>query len=604
MTYRKLFPFLKPYLPRFALACLCMSGASLLKGVSLGMAVPLVDRVFAGQPIPIKVRWPEWLSELAHWLNGLDPALLLRGIALAVLAALIARALFEFFQNYLMNDVALRALRDIRNRLYEHLLGLSLDYFTEVRAGTLVSRVTYDVSVIQNSLTEGLADFFRQLAEVAIMTAILFALDWKLACVTFLLFPAIAFPIVRLGRVLRKIGIAVQERMADINTTLVESFAGIGVIKAFLLERVKRTTFRAQNLAYYKANVRTVKRMSALSVVTEVIGSTGGLAVLMIGGGRVLSGQLSAGEFTLFIGALVSLIHPFKRLSRLHSVNEQAMGAAQRILEVLQTEPTVQEAPEAVTLSPFARSVRFDHVSFQYPSSTGPALQDVTLEVARGELVAIVGKSGAGKTTLVNLLPRFYDPTAGRLTMDGQDLKAVSLRSLRAQIGIVTQETFLFHDTVRANIAVGSDGADEETIVTAAQAANAHDFILRLPKGYETTIGERGLRLSGGERQRVAIARAILRNPPILILDEATSQLDTESERMVQEALERLLKGRTAFVIAHRLSTVRRADRIVVLDQGRIVEVGRHDELMEHCGLYRHLCELQFGALGEERVSR
>lgn len=591
--YRQLAPFVRPHLPRFVLACVCMAGAQLFNGASLGMLVPLVDRVFAHTPIPIRPGWPVGIQHLTVWLNGLSPVVVLRGVAVMGLAALGLKATFGFFQNYLMNDVALRVLRDIRNRLYGHLMGLSLDYFTEARAGALVSRVTYDVSVIQNSLTEGLADFVQQLIQVGIMTTVLFTLDSKLACGALLLFPAIAFPIVRLGKILRKIGVTVQERMAEINSTLIESFSGIGVIKAFLLERLKTDTFRQQNQAYYKANVRAVKRMAGLGAITEIVGTTGGLVVLVFGAERVVTGQLSPGLFTLFIAALASLVSPFKRLSRIYSVNQQAMGAAQRVLEVLQTPPTIRAAPDAAPLPPFASTVAFDHVTFRYPSSTAPVLSDVTLEARRGELVAIVGPSGAGKTTLVNLIPRLYDPTAGCVRIDGRAVTTVTLRSLREQIGIVTQETFLFHDTVRANIAVGQLGAGEAALVAAAGAAHAHEFIQRLPQGYDTVIGERGVKLSGGERQRLAIARALLRNPPILILDEATSQLDAESERLVQAALERLMEGRTVFVIAHRLATVRRADRIVVLDRGRISAVGRHDELLAQSGLYHHLCALQ-----------
>ncbi len=593
-AYRRLLPFLKPHLPRFVTGCVFMMVTEVFNGLSLGMVVPLVDRVFTHALIPIRPGWPPTLQTLAAWLNRQDPGALLVGIAMAALLALLGKALGEFFQNWFMNDVALGVLRDIRDTLYRHLMGLSLDYFTEQRAGMLVSRVTYDVSVIQNSLTGGLADFVRQLTKVAIMTMVLFTLDWKLALIPLLLFPAIAFPIVRLGQILRKIGVEVQERMAEINATLVESFSGIGVIKAFLLEPRKLETFRQQNFAYYKANVRTVKRMSALGGITEVVAAAGGLGMLVVGGRQVLSGQLSAGFFTLFLAALVSLVQPFKRLSQLHAVNQQAAGAAQRVLEVLETQPTVQESPGATPLPRLARGVTFDRVGFRYPTSTAPVLSEITLEAARGELVAIVGPSGAGKTTLVNLLPRFYDPTSGRVLMDGVDVRTVTLASLRAQIGIVTQETFLFHDTVRANIAFGAPEAGEAAIIAAAKAANAHDFISRLSHGYDTVIGERGVKLSGGERQRLAIARAILRNPTILILDEATSQLDTASERLVQEALERLTEGRTAFVIAHRLSTVRRAHRILVLEGGRIIEQGRHEALIQRGGLYHRLCELQF----------
>lgn len=593
-AYRRLIPFLRPHSLRFALGCVFMILSEVFNGLSLGMVVPLVDRVFTHATIPIRPEWPVVLQSAAAWVNQQDPAFLLNAIAILALLALTGKAISEFFQNWFMNGVALGVLRDIRNALYEHLMGLSLDYYTEARTGTLVSRVTYDVSVIQNSLTGGLADFVRQLTKVVIFTTVLFSLDAKLALVTLVLFPALAFPIVRLGRILRKIGINVQERMAEINAILVETFSGIGVIKAFLLERQRSAMFQRHNMAYYKANVRTVKRMAALSGLTEVIGAAGGLGMLVVGGRQVLSGQLSAGLFTLFIAALISLVQPFKRLSQLHAVNQQAAGAAQRVLEILETQPTVREASNAMRLPRLTQGITFEQVSFQYPSTAAPVLRDISLQAGRGELVAIVGPSGSGKTTLVNLLPRFYDPTAGRVLLDGIDLRRGAMASLRAQIGIVTQETFLFHDTVRGNIAVGMDRVDDAAVIAAAKAANAHEFITRLPNGYDTVIGERGVKLSGGERQRLAIARAILRNPAILILDEATSQLDTASERLVQEALERLTEGRTAFVIAHRLSTVRRAHRILVLEKGRIVEQGRHEELAHRGGLYQQLCELQF----------
>ncbi|MBI4227500.1 MAG: hypothetical protein HY600_04385, partial [Candidatus Omnitrophica bacterium] len=349
-AYRRLLPFLRPHGGRFALGCLFMILSEAFNGLSLGMVVPLVDRVFTRATVPVRPEWPAALQAAAAWFNQQDPEFLLQAIAIAALLALTGKALSEFFQNWFMNGVALGVLRDIRNALYQHLMGLSLDYYTEARTGTLVSRVTYDVSVIQNSLTGGLADFVRQLTKVVIMTTVLFSLDANLALVTILLFPALAFPIVRLGRILRKIGITVQERMAEINAILVETFSGIGVIKAFLLERQKLETFRRHNLAYYKANVRTVKRMAALSGVTEVIGAAGGLGMLVVGGRQVLSGQLSAGLFTLFIAALVSLVQPFKRLSQLHAVNQQAAGAAQRVLEILETQPTVRETPAAALL--------------------------------------------------------------------------------------------------------------------------------------------------------------------------------------------------------------------------------------------------------------
>jgi len=412
------------------------------------------------------------------------------------------------------------------------------------------------------------------------------------------LLPAIGVPIVKIGKVLRKLGFSVQERMADLNSRLIETLQGIRIIKAFTAERLEQARFSAINQGYYKANIRTVKRQEALAAITDMITMAGGLMVLQVGGRAVLQGTISPGTVVFFLAALLSLYEPIKRLSRLHSLNQQALTAAKRVVEILRTEPSVQDAPGTVALPKFSEGIRFEDVRFRYPAAAGSGderwvLQGVDLSVRAGEAVAIVGSSGSGKTTLVNLLLRLYDPASGRITVDGKDLRSVTLESLRRQIGLVTQDPFLFHDSIRNNIAFGRPDASLEEVVAVAKAANADGFIRRLAEGYDAQVGDLGAKLSGGERQRIAIARALLKNPPILVLDEATSQLDSESERLVQEALDRLMKGRTVFVIAHRFSTIRQADRIVVLDQGRITETGRHEELMRGSPLYRRLYELQ-----------
>jgi subfamily B ATP-binding cassette protein MsbA len=598
--YRRLLPFLKPHLGIFLLATACMLASSLLKGVSLGMLVPLVDVVLLNRPVALPPWLPGWL---ASWLTGWaawGPLPKLNAVAVGVVVLFVLKNLALFFQTYWMNGVALGFLRDIRDGLYRKYQELSLDFFSGERTGELVSRITYDVSVLQNALTEGATDLVYQTAQVAVFTAMILAIDWKLALVVLVLLPAIGYPIVQIGRVLKKLGFVVQERMADLNSRIIETCQGIRIIKAFTAEAAEAARFAKINLAYYKANLSTVKRREALGGITELIGVAGGLFVLEVGGREVLSGRLSPGTFILFLGALLSLTQPFKKLSRIHAINQQALTAASRVGQILEAEPAVKEPPRPAALGPFKKEIRFEGVGFAYPVS-GKALKPggrvvldgVDLTVPAGEVVAIVGASGAGKTTLVSLIPRFYDPTRGRVTIDGVDLRQVSLKSLRSQIGLVTQEPFLFHDTVRANIAFGSPGAALEEVVRAAQAANAEGFIRRLPQGYDSLVGELGGRLSGGERQRIAIARAVLKDPPLLILDEATSQLDSESEALVQEALERLMRGRTALVIAHRLSTIRHADRIVVLDGGRIAEAGRHDHLIQSSELYRRLYELQ-----------
>ena len=588
--YAKLLPYLRPHLGLLILASGCMLASSLFEGVSLGMLVPLVD-VVLNRPLNLPAWLPSLFRSRLEAFQILAPLAKLHWVVGLVVALFLLKNLTLFGQSYLMNDVAMRFLRDIRNVLYRHYQRLSMDFFSAEKTGNLVSRITHDVSVLQNTLTEGMTDLIYQSSRVAILIGILLVINWRLAAVALVLLPAIGYPMVRLGKILRKLALLVQERMADLNNRIIETCQGMRIIKAFTAEEKEAGRFAAINQGYYKANVKTVKRREALAAITDLVGLAGGLVVLEVGARAIVEKQLELGTFVLFLGALLSLLQPVKKLSRLYSINQQAVIAAKRVTEVLESEPSVTEFPFAQALPAFAREIRFEDVWFRYEDRW--ILKGVNLSVARGEAVAIVATSGAGKTTLVNLIPRFYDPTQGRVMIDGVDVKEVSLSSLRSQVGLVTQEPFLFHDTVRANIAFGRPDASSEEVVQAAQAANADLFIRRLPKGYDTSVGDLGGRLSGGERQRIAIARAILKDPPILILDEATSQLDSESEALVQEALERLMEGRTVFVIAHRLSTIRRVERIVVLDEGRMSQMGRHEELLAGSPVYRRLYELQ-----------
>jgi subfamily B ATP-binding cassette protein MsbA len=405
------------------------------------------------------------------------------------------------------------------------------------------------------------------------------------------LLPLISLPILKVGKVLKKISLRTQERMADINSVLHETILGVRVIKAFNMEQYEIDKFKKANYDYYKLSMKSIKRMLFLGPFTEILGAIAGVIVFWWGGRDVIAGKISFGVLGLFLGSLFSLIRPFKKISQVNALMQQAMAASNRIHEVLDTQSTIKEKEKGLVLEDFKDGISFAGVCFSY--SRQEVLKDINLEVKRGEILAIVGPSGAGKSTLVDLIPRFYDPNQGRITIDGQDLREFTLKSLREHIAIVTQEVVLFNDTIRANIAYGKPQASREEIEIAAIQAHAHNFIEAAPCGYDTVIGDRGMKLSGGERQRIAIARALLKNPPILILDEATSQLDTESERIVQEAINRLIQGRTVFVIAHRLSTIRHAHRIIVLESGRIVEQGSHENLLKNNSLYNKLYQNQ-----------
>jgi len=591
--YRKLFRFARPYYGLLALSGLFMGIVTLLDVFRLSAIVPIIDRVFTNKPITFtQGKLPVFIEDILNRLNSLAPLKVLYLLLIVVPIALVIRAIFEFFQTYIMSDVGQKVIRDVRNRLYDKLHNLSLDYFTSKRSGELVSRVTNDVKMIENAVSYAFTDLVYQSFEVISYAVLSFIINWKLALISIVMLPMIAVPMVVVGRVLRKLSKRSQEKMADINSVLIETFAGVRIVRAFCAEVMELTKFKKQNHDYYRIAMKSIKRMVLLGITTELIGVAVALFILFYGGKLVVEGQFSFGVFALFMAALLSLIRPFKKLSQVNAIMQQAVAASGRIYEVLETEPSVKEKSGALDLAPFKDSVKFENVCFSYHNRE--VLKDINLEVKRGQMLAIVGPSGVGKTTLVDLIPRFYDPKKGRVSIDGVDIKEATFRSLRQQIAIVTQETILFNDTIRANIVYGKPGASKEEIERAAVQACADDFIKQAPLGYDTIIGDRGAKLSGGERQRIAIARALLKDPQILILDEATSQLDSESERIVQEALDRLMQGRTVFVIAHRLSTVRKAQRIVVLNKGIIFEQGTHESLINNKeGLYTKLYQMQ-----------
>jgi ATP-binding cassette, subfamily B, bacterial MsbA len=589
--YLKLLKFIKPHKGLFILASVCMFFSTIFDGVSLGMLVPLTDKVLTNKPIIIPARLPAFLTRLIDSLNSTPQVVLLNYMAVGVLILFVFKGLFGFLQNYLMSDIGQLVVRDIRSKLYAKLQTLSLDYFKKKRSGELISRITNDVKLVENAVSYGSTDLIYQSFQVVLFTFLIFFINTRLAFTALVLLPLISLPIVKVGKVLRKLSRKSQETMADINSLLFETIVGTRIVKAFNMEHYEVRKFNQVNHNYYRISMKSIKRILLLGPFTELLGCLAGLFVLFWGGREVIDGKISFGVFGLFLGSLFSLVRPFKKLSSVNSINQQAVAAGTRIYEVLDALPTVVEKKNSHELLDFKENIVFENIAFNY--ETQEILKDINLKVKKGEVLAIVGPSGSGKTTLVDLIPRFYDPKHGRLLIDGLDLRDVNIKSLRKLIGIVTQETILFNDTIRANIAYGRPNSSREEVERAAIQAHADEFIKNLPVGYETYIGDRGTKLSGGERQRISIARALLKDPPILILDEATSQLDTESERLVQEALNRLIHGRTVFVIAHRLSTIRHAHRIMVLNEGRIVQVGTHQELLSKGGLYKKLYQNQ-----------
>ena len=590
-TYLRLLRYLKPHLAVFGLAITCMAASSLLGGVQLGAVFPLADRIVTDRLIPTPSWLPAWLVAVVQWLNAIKPLPMTTIIAVGIPILFFLKGVFEFWQTFYMNDAAQRVVRDLRQALFDRFIGLSLDYHQKAPTGQTMSRILYDTSIIQNSITEGFTDLIFQSFQVLMFLAITLTIDWKLSLVVGVIVPLIAWPIGRLGMLLKKLSQQSQTVMGQLNATILESIEGIQVIQAFLIEQAARAKFAVANDRSYRLTRKLQKRMNALSPLTEVVGAAAIAYVFWFGIRKVLSDQATLGTFLMFLAAMASLIRPFKRLAKLHGLNQQALASAERIFQVLDTPSSVIEHAKARVLPAFHREIVYEHISFHYDSQ--PALRHISLTIPFGETLALVGPSGGGKTTFVNLLARFYEPNAGRIKVDGLDIKHVTLASLRGQIGLVTQHTVLFNDTVRANIALGKPDASFAEIVEAAKTANAHAFISRLPKGYDTVIGERGESLSGGERQRLAIARALLKQPPILIFDEATSQLDAQSEHLITEAIERIRHDRTVLLIAHRLSTVRLAHRIALIQEGRIVESGSHDELLQKSPLYRRFCELQ-----------
>lgn len=555
------------------------------RGLAAGICTIIAAGGTAYLPFVIKDMVDQVLSE--------KNTTMLNWIVLSIIVVFVIRGIAYYGQSYLMNYVGQRVIIDIRKAVFEKLQRLSMSFYDKHKTGTIMSYVTNDVSALQSAMVDNVVEMITETVILVASIVMMIYLDWKLFLVTFATFPVVLFFIDSFGKRIRKSGSRIQEAAADITSVLQEVASSPRVIKSFVREGYEVERFDKENMNNFRANMKYAQLSSTLTPTIEFVAAVGVSIILWYGGNSVINGSITAGSLVAFLTYAVNISNPIKRLSRVIGNIQKALAAAQRVFDVLDLPEVIKNAPDAKALPKVKGDVRFNDVSFAY-NENEEVLSHVSFEVKPGEMIAFVGPSGAGKSTVASLLPRFYDATNGSITIDGQDIRKVTLDSLREQVGIVPQETVLFNGSVYDNILYGRLDATREEVEAAAKAANAHDFIMQLPNGYETMLGDRGMNISGGQRQRISIARAILKNPQILILDEATSALDTESERVVQEALDRLMVGRTSFVIAHRLSTIKNADKIMVLEKGQLIEQGNHDELMAMDGLYAHLYKIQY----------
>lgn len=613
-TYKRILQYVLPYWKRLILIFILSVFYAVLNGLSIYLIIPLLDTLFQeGKSAQTSTTQqieqsssllPDFVNNFKESVSNCFTSFVYNGdkidillkICFIILFVFFLKNLFGYLQSNLMSYVEYSSMNDLRDAAYKHLHKLPIGYFKKEKVGNLISRFTNDVNRIQDSISATFSNLIKEPLTIIVFLVIALSISWQLTLFALIILPLSMLAILWIGLKVRKQSSIVQKKMADITSVLQETISGVKVVKAFGMEEYENKKFLTETRSFLTEVVRIVKIRNATSPLTEMISILVGAIIIYYGGTMVLqSSTLTASLFMGFLLSILQMMRPIKELSTVNTKIQEASAAADRIFEILDTVPDIIDSPNPKILENFNNTILFNDVSFKYEDSEDWVLDKINFEVKKGDIIALVGPSGGGKSTLVDLIPRFYDPTSGSILIDREDIRNYTVDSLRSKMGIVTQETFLFNSSIKENIAYGLDDCPIKKVIEAAKASNAHEFIIQTPNGYDTVIGERGVKLSGGQRQRLTIARAILKDPDIMIFDEATSALDNESEILVQEAIEHLMKNRTTFVIAHRLSTIRNASRILVIDKGRIVQSGTHQELMlVENGLYKKLYEMQF----------